>query len=205
MVAELWLAGTVRLLFAMVSVEELVCRQLPGCFSAGSSLRVPDPGRCKSVALISWCAIKRALSMMQVNLCSSELACCCVTQRRMWESRLFLPPSEFGCSHFQGPWPAHLSILLMYNRAGCKQNLVGPLQGSGGVSPSCRLCGMFQQQLGELLSLSSTAQLCCWDPDKAIQRERRWYLSRLLLQGSVTRTDPAAYLMWEKENFFIQQ
>lgn len=42
------------------------------------------------------------LSMMQVNLCSSELACCCVIQRCTWGTRLFLPPSEFGRLHFQG-------------------------------------------------------------------------------------------------------
>lgn len=40
--------------------------------------------------------------MMQVNLCSSALACCCDTQRGTWKSRHFLLPSEFGCSHFQG-------------------------------------------------------------------------------------------------------
>lgn len=51
MVAELWLAGAAQLLFAMVSVEELVCRQLPGC-SAGSSLGVPDAGRRKSVVSV---------------------------------------------------------------------------------------------------------------------------------------------------------
>lgn len=40
--------------------------------------------------------------MMQANLCSSALACCCDTQRCTWKSRRFLLPSEFGRSHFQG-------------------------------------------------------------------------------------------------------
>lgn len=63
--------------------------------------------------------------MMQVNLCSSALACCCDTWRRTWKSRRFLLPSEFGCSHFQGNQVIcgllHSCIILYVRKSGYLQ------------------------------------------------------------------------------------
>lgn len=63
--------------------------------------------------------------MMQVNLSSSALACCCDTQSRTWKSKGFLLPSEFGCSHFQGNQVIcgllHSCVILYVRKSGYLQ------------------------------------------------------------------------------------